>query len=273
MNELPKVEESNVEPSGIHGLPCSLEDSLPSLIAVMVSRPLAVPLLPLFLRGPIPDGFLAQAELAELGAEAVHFRAVRVVFGEEAFFEKQELVLSTVGMVDDGDEETLEVDLDAGEQFGKRGFFEVAVVVEGEFAGIQMDLDEVGLAGIAVEAGGALDIDAEDDREFVEQAAVDCEVALLRIEEAEVELGDGNFQFVLVAGGEHEFAGFFLGVGVAAEERAEVALEAEGKLVEWDFPAELGGGDEDEQILFPALAGGGESRLAEAVDEELKSTG
>jgi hypothetical protein len=34
----------------------------------------------------------------------------------------------------------------------------------------------------------------------------------------------------------------------------------------------LGGGDEDEQILFPALAGGGESQLAEAVDEELERT-
>ena len=33
------------------------------------------------------------------------------------------------------------------------------------------------------------------------------------------------FQFVLIAGGKHEFAGFFLGIRVAAEERAEIALE------------------------------------------------
>jgi hypothetical protein len=64
-----------------------------------------------------------------------------VVFGEEAFFEKQKLMLTTVGVVDDGDEEPLEVDLDAGEQLGERGFIEVAVVVEGELAGVQMDLD------------------------------------------------------------------------------------------------------------------------------------
>ncbi len=64
-----------------------------------------------------------------------------MVFGEEAFFEKQKLMLTTVGVVDDGDEEPLEVDLDAGEQLGERGFIEVAVVVEGELAGVQMDLD------------------------------------------------------------------------------------------------------------------------------------
>jgi hypothetical protein len=97
-----------------------------------------------------------------------------VVFGEEAFFEEEELVLGSRGVVDDGDEEPLEVALDAGEQLGERGFVEVPVVVEGELAGMQVDLDEVGLAGIAVEAGGALDIDAEDDGEFVEQTAVDA---------------------------------------------------------------------------------------------------
>ncbi len=70
--------------------------------------------LPLFLRWPVADGFLAEAEFAKLVAEAVHFRAVRVVFCEETFFEEQELVLGAIGVVDDGDEEPLEVDLDAG---------------------------------------------------------------------------------------------------------------------------------------------------------------
>ncbi len=63
-----------------------------------------------------------------------------MVFGEEALFEKQKLMLTTVGVVDDGDEESLEVDLDAGEQLGERGFIEVAVVVEGELGGVQVDL-------------------------------------------------------------------------------------------------------------------------------------
>lgn len=85
----------------------------------MVSRPFLIPCLPFFLRWAVADGFLAEAELAELGAEAVHFRAVRVVLGEEAFFEKQELVFGSGGVVDDGDEEPLEVDLDAGEQLGE----------------------------------------------------------------------------------------------------------------------------------------------------------
>jgi hypothetical protein len=78
--------------------------------------PFLIPRIPFFLRWPVTDGFLAQAELAELGAEAVHLRAVRVVFGEEAFFEKQKLMLTTDRVVDNGDEKALEVDLDAGEQ-------------------------------------------------------------------------------------------------------------------------------------------------------------
>jgi hypothetical protein len=35
------------------------------------------------------------------------------------------------------------------------------------------------------------------------------------IEETEVELGSGDFQFVRIAGGKHEFAGLFLSVGIA----------------------------------------------------------
>jgi hypothetical protein len=78
----------------------------------------------LFLRRPESDGFLAEAEFAELRAETLHFHAIRVVLGEEAFLEKQELVLGSVGVIDDSDEEPFEVDLDAGEKFGERGAFE-----------------------------------------------------------------------------------------------------------------------------------------------------
>ena len=49
-----------------------------------------IPGLPLFLGWPVTDGFLAQVEFAEFGAEAVNFRAARVFLGEETFFEKQE---------------------------------------------------------------------------------------------------------------------------------------------------------------------------------------
>ncbi len=91
--------------------------------------------LPLFLRRSVADGFLAQAEFAELGAVAVHFCPFRVVLGQEAFPEEQELVLVAGGVVDDGDEEAFEIDLDAGEQLGERFLFEVPVVVEGELAG------------------------------------------------------------------------------------------------------------------------------------------
>ncbi len=64
-----------------------------------------------------------------------------MVFGEEAFFVSQKLMLPTVGVVDDGDEESPEINLDPGEKLGERGFIEVAVVVEGELARVQVDLD------------------------------------------------------------------------------------------------------------------------------------
>lgn len=120
------------------------------------------PGIPNFLRRPVSDGFLSEAEFAEPGAEAVHLRAFRVILGKEAFLEEQELMFRSGGVVDDGDDEALEVDLDAGEQLGERGFFKVPVVVEGELAGMQVDLDEVALAWIAIESGGTFDIDAED---------------------------------------------------------------------------------------------------------------
>src|SRR5690606_19483799 len=73
-----------------------------------------------------------------------------------------------------------------------------------------------------------------------------------------------------IAGGEHEFAGLFLRIGITAEEAAEVALEAERELVEGDLFPELGGGDEHQQVFLPPLASGCEGRFAEAVNEELK---
>lgn len=132
---------------------------------------------------------------------------------------------------------------------------------------MQVDFDEVGLAGISIEAGGAFDVDAEDDWQFIQQTAVDGEVAFVGIEVAEIELRDGKFQLILIACGEHEFASLFLRIGVAAEERAEISLEAWRELVEGNFAPELGGGNKDEQVFLPALAGGVEGGFAKAVDE------
>ena len=41
-------------------------------------------------------------------------------------------------------------------------------------------------------------------------------------------------------------------------------------MVEGNLAPELGGGDEDEQVFLPALAGSVECGFAEAVDEELE---
>jgi len=59
-----------------------------------------------------------------------------VVLGEEALFQEKQLVIRAGGVIDDGDEEALEIDLDAGEQLGEWGVVEVLVVVEGELAGM-----------------------------------------------------------------------------------------------------------------------------------------
>jgi len=56
-------------------------------------------------------------DCSTLGTEAVHFFPVRVILCEEAFLEKQELVFSSVSVVQDSDEETLEVDLYAVKLF------------------------------------------------------------------------------------------------------------------------------------------------------------
>lgn len=65
-----------------------------------------------------------------------------MILGEESFLEEQELVLGAGRVVDDSDEQSLEVDFDAGEQLRERRFVEVPVVVEGELARMEMDLDE-----------------------------------------------------------------------------------------------------------------------------------
>ena len=78
--------------------------------------------LPRFFCRAKDDGFLAEAEFAELGAEAVHLRSIRLVLGEGAFLEEQQLVFGAGAVVDDGDEEAAEVDFDAGEEFRERRF-------------------------------------------------------------------------------------------------------------------------------------------------------
>ena len=61
--------------------------------------------------------------------QSVHFRAVRVVLGEETFFEKQELVFGSGRVVDDGDEVHDDGLLQGGVWVG----FEIRIGEEGEF--------------------------------------------------------------------------------------------------------------------------------------------
>ena len=75
-----------------------------------------------------------------------------MVLGEEAFFEEQKLVLGAGGVVDDGDEGALEIDFDAGEQLGERGFLE-EVLIEHP-VGIRGEGEAV--AGIVVARDGVL---------------------------------------------------------------------------------------------------------------------
>jgi hypothetical protein len=59
-----------------------------------------------------------------------------MILGEKALLEKQELVLGTGSVVDHGNKEALEVDLNVSKQLGEWVFVEVPVVVEGELAGV-----------------------------------------------------------------------------------------------------------------------------------------
>lgn len=69
--------------------------------------------------------------MAELRGEAVHLSPLRVVGGEEALLEEEQLPLRAGGIFEDGDEAALEVDLDAEGQLGQGLAFEVVVVCEG----------------------------------------------------------------------------------------------------------------------------------------------
>ena len=57
------------------------------------------PCLPFFLGRPVSDGIFVEFHFAEFGAEVDHFGAVRVIVGEEPFFEKQELMFWSGGVV------------------------------------------------------------------------------------------------------------------------------------------------------------------------------
>lgn len=69
-------------------------------------------------------------------------------------------------------EELSEIDLDAKRQLGERDTVEILVVGEGELAGMEMNLGEVRSTWVAVETSSTFDIDPENRRQLVEQAAV-----------------------------------------------------------------------------------------------------
>jgi len=116
---------------------------------------------------------LVEAEFAEFGAKLLHLGERWVILSYEAFFEIEELNLWSGRMIEDLDEQVAEVHFDAGLQFGERFAVEVVVVLKGDFAGVFVDFDDVGLRRVAVAMSGAVDEDAEDGRQFGEEAAVD----------------------------------------------------------------------------------------------------
>ena len=136
-----------------------------------------------------------------------------------------------------------------------------------------MDFDEVRRPRITVKVGSAFDIDSQDRWKFVEKTAMDREVALVRIEVAEAETLDGEFEFVLVAGSKQQFTGPLFRIHIAAEEAAKVTLETVGQLIERNFSTELGSCHKDKKVILSPLPGSGEGRFSEAINEELKGFG
>lgn len=98
------------------------------------------------------------------------FRVLRVVLREEAVLEQEQRAVRPGRVFKDVHEQSPEVDLDSQHQFGERNAEEVVVVGEGEFPRVEVDLDQDGLAGVAVEAGAAFGVNAQDCGQFVEQA-------------------------------------------------------------------------------------------------------
>ena len=64
---------------------------------------------------------------------------------------------------------------------------------------LHVQLDEIGLPRVTVEAGGALDVNPENRWQPVKEGSVNREVSLRGIEPTEFQIADRSFDFIRVA--------------------------------------------------------------------------
>ncbi len=96
-----------------------------------------------------------------------------MVFRDEALFEIEELDLRPFRVVEDFYEQIAQIHFDARLQLGQRFSVEVVVVLECDLAGVLVNLDQIGLGGIAVAMCGAVNVNAQNRRQLAKQAAMD----------------------------------------------------------------------------------------------------
>ena len=169
--------------------------------------------------------------------QALAAQALRVIWANETLFEAEELLVRGLAVVEDIGGLTPEVDFDAPEQERKGIFKKAFVILEGHLAGVLVNFDDVGFIRVAINAGGAKHVDAQDGGKFWEEAAMNLEGVVVLA--APREGFAGGLNVAGIPGGEEEFAGGLDGRFVGAEKAPDVALEAVAEKFE-DVLARIG---------------------------------
>ena len=141
-------------------------------------------------------------------------------------------------------------ELDAPQQGRVRVGLEIGIDEVRDLAGLAVQLDQVGPVDLAQVGPGASLVDAEQRVERLERGAMDVEGVRQQLADGRPPAGfvDG----LGVAGPEEQIIGQAAGVRVAAEEGADVPLEADRKGRDRRTAAESPEGQVDEQVFGAA---------------------
>lgn len=106
-------------------------------------------------------------------------------------------------VIEDVSGESAQIDLDAPEERGERVVDEAFIVLEGDFARVLVDFDDIGVVRVAVDAGCTEHVDAENRWKVLEEAAVDLEgiLVLMAVGKAIA----GRLDVARIASGEEQF--------------------------------------------------------------------
>jgi hypothetical protein len=85
-----------------------------------------------------------------------------VIRAEKSFFEAEKLLVGRLAVVEDIGRLAPEIDLDAPQHERKGVLKKSVIILEGNFAGVLVDLDDVGFVRVSINAGGTEDVDAQN---------------------------------------------------------------------------------------------------------------